>query len=124
MRIGIDDLDKAVRDELEAYAAEVQESIDAAVVRVARRCLAQIRRNSPKKSGKYRKGWTMATQKGRLSATAVIYNKTRYFLIHLLENGYQKANGGRVNGTPHVEPAAEEAQRELVEEITKSIKEL
>ena len=56
MRIGIDDLDKAVRDELEAYAAEVQESIDAAVVRVARRCLAQIRRNSPKKSGKYRKG--------------------------------------------------------------------
>ena len=55
---------------------------------------------------------------------AVIYNKTRYFLIHLLENGYQKANGGRVNGTPHVEPAAEEAQRELVEEITKSIKEL
>ena len=118
MKVSVDGLEDAVRAELEQYASEVQEEVDSAVVRVARRCLAQIRGNSPKKTGDYRKGWTMKTEKGRLNTVALIYNRTRYFLIHLLEFGYQKVTGGRVEGEPHVEPAEQQAERELLTEIT------
>ena len=118
MKVSVDGLEDAVRAELEQYASEVQEEVDSAVVRVARRCLAQIRRNSPKKTGDYRKGWTMKTEKGRLNTVALIYNRTRYFLIYLLEFGYQKVTGGRVEGEPHVEPAEQQAERELLTEIT------
>ena len=96
MKVSVDGLEDAVRAELEQYASEVQEEVDSAVVRVARRCLAQIRRNSPKKTGDYRKGWTMKTEKGRLNTVALIYNRTRYFLIHLL----REISARHGHGTP------------------------
>lgn len=118
MKVSVDGLEDAVRAELEQYASEVQEEVDSAVVRVARRCLAQIRRNSPKKTGDYRKGWRLRTDKTRLSISEIIHNATDWQLIHLLEFGHQKASGGRVEGEPHVEPAEQQAERELLTEIT------
>ena len=123
MKIRIDELSEAVQAELEQYAGEVQENVDAAVIRVARRCLKKIRKDSPKRSGAYRKGWRMQIEKGPLSTAAVIYNRTRWFLIHLLEDGHQKAAGGRVEGTPHVEPAGQQAEKELVDELTNVLRE-
>lgn len=123
MKIRIDELSEAVRAELEQYAGEVQENVDAAVIRVARRCLKKIRRDSPKRSGAYRKGWRMQIVKGPLSAAAIIYNRTRWFMIHLLEDGHQKAAGGRIEGTPHVEPAEQQAEKELVDELTNVLRE-
>lgn len=122
MKIKADDLEQAVQDELELYGAEVREAVDAAVLRVARSCLAQIRRNSPKRTGDYRKGWTMQTKRGRLSTVAVIYNRTRWFLIHLLEFGNQKTSGGRQAGHPHVAPAVEDADQELMSELESSLR--
>lgn len=118
MKVSVDGLEDAVRAELEQYASEVQEDVDSAVVRVARRCLAQIRRNSPKKTGDYRKGWRLRTDKTRVSIREIIHNATDWRLIHLLEFGHQKASGGRVEGEPHVEPAEQQAERELLTEIT------
>ena len=118
MKVSVDGLEDAVRAELEQYASEVQEEVDSAVVRVARRCLAQIRRNSPKKTGDYRKGWRLRTDKTRLSISEIIHNATDWQFIHLLEFGHQKASGGRVEGEPHVEPAEQQAERELLTEIT------
>lgn len=118
MKVSVDGLEDAVRAELEQYASEVQEEVDSAVVRAARRCLAQIRRNSPKKTGDYRKGWRLRTDKTRLSISEIIHNATDWQLIHLLEFGHQKASGGRVEGEPHVEPAEQQAERELLTEIT------
>ena len=118
MKVSVDGLEDAVRAELEQYASEVQEDVDSAVVRVARRCLAQIRRNSPKKTGDYRKGWRLRIDKTRLSIREIIHNATDWRLIHLLEFGHQKASGGRVEGEPHVEPAEQQAERELLTEIT------
>lgn len=122
MRVSIDELTPAVRAELEQYAWEVREAVNSAVVRVAKRCLAQIRRGAPRRTGAYGKGWTMKTEKGRLRTVAVLYNRTRWFMTHLLENGYQKAAGGRVEGVPHVEPAERQAERELVEEIAGALR--
>lgn len=121
MKVKIDDLDKAVREELDSYSQEVGEAVDNAVLRVARHCLASIKANSPESSEAYKKGWAMAKETMRSRLLAVIYNRKRWFLIHLLENGHQKASGGRVNGKPHVGPAADQAERELVSEIIREL---
>lgn len=124
MKVTIDNMDKAIQAELEQYAYEVRDKTDSAVVRVAKKCLAQIRRDSPRQSKKYyRKGWTMKTNKGRLSTVVVLYNRTRWFLTHLLEYGHQKADGGRVDAIPHIEPVAQQAEKELVAELTRVLRE-
>lgn len=121
MKIKIDDLNKAVREELDSYSQEVGEVVDNAVLRVARRCLASIKAKSPDRSEAYKKGWAMAKETMRSRLLAVIYNRKRWFLIHLLENGHQKASGGRISGTPHVGPAADQAEQELVSEIIRDL---
>lgn len=121
MKIKIDELSKVVQEELDTYAEEVGEAVDNAVLRVAKRCLATIRQNSPVQSGEYRKGWAMKRERARARLVATIYNRKRWFLIHLLEDGHQKARGGRVPGKPHVEPAFKQADRELETEIIKEL---
>ena len=123
MKVTIDNMDKAIQAELVQYAYEVRDKTDSATIRVARNCLAQIRRNSPKLTGSYRKGWRLRTDKKRLSITGLIYNATDWQLIHLLEYGHQKADGGRVEGQPHVEPVVQQAEKELVAELTRVLRE-
>lgn len=114
MSIKIDQLSDAVRAELENYTDEVDEAVDRVVLRVARKCLSTIKRNSPRHMGDYRRGWAMKKERARGRVSATIYNRTRWFLIHLLEDGHQKAAGGRVEGKPHVGPAEDQAERELM----------
>ena len=121
MSIKIDDLDKAVRAELENYSREVGEVVDNAVLRVAKRCLSSVRTNSPDRSSAYRKGWTLVKEQMRSRLLAVIYNRNRWFLTHLLENGHQRASGGRVEGKPHVGPAADQAEKELLSELLRKL---
>lgn len=121
MKVNIDGLGQAIQEELDAYAYSVKEEVDAAVIRAGRSCLAQIRKNSPKRSRAYRRGWRMQIRAGRLNTVAVIYNRTRWFLIHLLEDGYQKLSGGRVEGEPHVGPAEQQAEKDLEDDIIRAI---
>ena len=121
MKVKPDDLSKAVQEELDNYADEVGEAVDNAVLRVAKRCLATIQQNSPVRSDAYQRGWTITKERIRSRLVAVIHNRKRWFLIHLLEYGHQKSGGGRVPGEPHVAPAAEQADRELEAEIIKEL---
>lgn len=91
--------------------------------KIARRCLKRIRAASPRFSGDYAAGWRMRKKNngpGKIP-TDIIYNATNYQLIHLLEFGHQKANGGRVDANPHVGPAAEEAADELLSAVADAI---
>ena len=121
MKIKIDELSKVVQEELDTYAEEVGEAVDNAVLRVAKRCLDTIRQNSPVRSGKYQKNWTITKERIRSRLVAKIHNRKHWQLIHLLEYGHQKSGGGRVPGEPHVEPTIEQADRELPEEIIKEL---
>lgn len=113
-KIKIDDLTDAIVDSLEEYREDVTEGVKNSVKTVAKEASAELRRTSPKKTGGYAKGWTKKKvfeneQDLRMS----VCNPKHYGLIHLLENGHAKVNGGRVEGIAHVYPTEQNAIRKL-----------
>lgn len=124
MKVKIDDLAATVELELNQYGEDVREGIAAIVKRVSAKCVRRLQQRSPKRTGRYAKSWTKQESKPPAQPSAIIYNREYGWLVHLLENGHAKAGGGRVEGVPHVGPAAEEAERELVADAENLLREV
>lgn len=123
MSIKIDDLAKAVMKELESYSDHLMDDIKRDVKEVATSCRDKIRQNSPVKTGDYRKGWSSRVAfENNQDIRMEVYNKTDYQLTHLLEHGHAKTGGGRVPGKPHIKPAADWAEEQLVKKVEVSVK--
>ena len=125
LKITADDLSDEVHAILAEYADDIASALSDAVMLTAKETLRIVKKESPKRSGDYRKGWRIKRVKGGYYdrvVSAVIHNKTRYRLTHLLENGYQKATGGRVEGRPPIRTAEREAIRLLPELVLREIK--
>lgn len=123
------DLAKAVNDELIKYNKLTQAQVKKAVQKVGTDCRNEIKVKSPKKNGDYASGWRKRTVYESATAIRVeVYNATDYQLTHLLEYGHVVKNrpNGRVLGSarafPHIRPAEERAQKELVKLIEKAVR--
>lgn len=126
VHITADDLSDAVVDVLNGFADDVASAVTDAVMMTAEQTVKIVKEKSPKKTGKYRKGWKIKKVKGGYFdrvASATIHNKDEYRRTHLLEYGHQKADGGRVEGTPHIRTAEQAAIRLLPELIQREIEE-
>lgn len=91
-------------------------------------CAKALRKRSPKGSSKrkpYRNGWTcrMVNRKGSGGTikTAVVHNKNKPQIAHLLEYGHAKRNGGKVDGTPHIRPAEAEYTEEFMDAVKRRL---
>ena len=123
MNIEIEKLAETVSESLREYSVEVFADVKEAVKEVSKECLSEIKKNAPKSSGDYKKGWRLKTEYDRKNDTRVIiYNKTTYQLTHLLEHGHAKAGGGRVEGKPHIAPAEKNAVEKLVKRVEEIVK--
>ena len=87
------------------------------VTKVAGSTLKKIKKNSPVKTGKYKKGWRKTVVKENSTSLVITVHDAKYSLVHLLEKGHQKRGGGRVPAIKHVEPAEQAAIAELEKEI-------
>ena len=130
MPINPNDFTAAISGILEDYAEDVQEAVAQAVEATGKKALKTVKAKSPvrksKGGGRYKKGWRMKKERSGVFGTqarVTVYNATDGPLVHLLENGHQKSNGGRVEGIPHVRPAYEEAERLLPELTARAIEE-
>lgn len=130
MSISPNDFTAAVSQILDDYAEDVQEAVAQAVEETGKKALRTVKAKSPVRKGKgggrYKKGWRVKKEHGGVFGTqaqVTVYNKTDGPLAHLLEDGHQKAGGGRVEGIPHVRPAYEEAERLLPELTARAIEE-
>lgn len=110
MEISIDNLAKEVISILDEYNNDVTKQVKEAVTLSAAHALNVVKDKSPQKSGDYKKGWCLTTNyDGKNDRRITLHNRKKPQLTHLLENGYEKQNGGRVQGTPHISTAENEA---------------
>lgn len=123
MKVKTNGFEKEIDLILEDYAEDIRALIADSARKIALRCRNRIRAASPRLTGGYAAGWRMKTKdngKGKIP-TYIVHNKTDWPLVHLLELGHQKADGGRVAERPHVRPAAEAAAEELVAAAAEAI---
>lgn len=102
---------------LNEYTEEVTEALEDTKKELAKEAVKTLRQTSPKRRGKYRKGWTKTKQ----GTKYVVHNRV-YQLPHLLEKGHAKRNGGRVGAIVHIKPVEERIAREAPERFRRILK--
>lgn len=110
---------QAVKEYTEDVAEAVAQEVDA----TSKAVLDDIQAASPVKSGEYKKGWRRTeseTGSGRIRY--IIHQKKKPQLVHLLELGHAKRDGGRVEGKPHLRPAYDRHVPQMVERIKRIIR--
>lgn len=118
----VDDLEKAIMDELWAYSEEVTEQLKTDVKQVAKECLRDIKNNAPNLTEAYKKSWKVKTAyEDKEDIRVIIHSQKHYRLTHLLEHGHAKVGGGRVEGKPHIGPAEQKAEEKLIKKVKVSI---
>lgn len=113
-KVKVDGLAKAIAAELAAYDQEVTDGLKKEVRQVAKEMVTQLKQTSPRDSGEYASGWKAKVEhESAQDIRERVYNAKKPRLTHILENGHAKVNGGRVEGTPHIGPAEQQAADKL-----------
>lgn len=84
--------------------------------KAAKMAEATLHETSPKRTGKYAKGWTTEEHDTSRGFSVVVRNKTKPGITHLLEKGHMTRKGNRTKELPHIAPAYEKAKRLLEDE--------
>lgn len=118
-----------INDILNDYSNDIQEDITETAINISKDAANELKNTSPKRTGKYRKGWRVKTQKGNGYVDCIVHNGTRWQLTHLLEKGHkivgrngQPRRGGMVKPKVHIKPVEEKAVREYEREVENIIK--
>lgn len=120
--ISIDELSGEITLAVQQYTEDVSKSIEKKIDVTASDIVAELKTTSPKDTGKYAKGWTSKKDTSGGSYKRVVHNKEKPGLVHLLEFGHAKVNGGRVDGRPHLRPAYDRHAGKLEKAIKDIIK--
>ena len=117
------DLERAVKDILQDYSVEVAKAATEAVQEVTKEATKKLRQTSPKRKGRYARGWTGKVEKTATTVDATVYGKTgTYQIAHLLEHGHARRGGGRnVSGIEHIKPVEEWAIKEVEKRIREKV---
>lgn len=120
-----EEIPEALFKHLRRYAQGIAEAVDELTVETANQLKNQIKADSPKRTGAYRRGWvskTISEQRGRRKG--IVYNKEKPQLTHLLENGHyiKRKNTedwalGYAFGKPHIEPNKERINEKYLKKV-------
>lgn len=116
----VNELSGLIEKELTAYRENSTDVVKKSVKEAATEIKNEISDHAPVgTSGKYAKSWrTKKTAETDTSVTYTVYaNKDGYRLAHLLEFGHATRNGGRTSGKPHIKPAEEKGEKDLMDKI-------
>ncbi len=119
------DLGDAIAELLELYHEEVVEDINAAGEKAAKKLVALTKATAPKDSGKFAKSITYTAKKKRGTGDKEFTwgaKAPHHRITHLLVNGHETVNGGRVPGDPFLENALETVLPEYESDIEEAIK--
>lgn len=122
-KVKVDDLSKAILEELKNYEGVTEEAAEKGLTETSKSALQELRNAHPSGSGEYgswdayNKSWKIL--KLKRDKKAVIHNEKHYRLTHLLEKGHAKVNGGRTRAFPHIKPVEDKCDDELLKNIRK-----
>lgn len=111
-----------IKDILNEYSVDIQENIVKVTENVAKKGADKLKQTSPKRTGKYSKGWRVKTTKGRGEVSSTIYNATNWQLTHLLEKPHLLRNGRLSTPKVHIYPVEQQCIKEYETEVEKVIK--
>lgn len=111
-----------IKDILSDYSDDIQDAITLEAQNVAKKAQNELKNTSPKRTGKYRKGWRVNVEKGRGFVNCIVHNATAYQLTHLLEKPHALRNGGVSTPKVHIKPVEEAAIKEFESNVAKIIK--
>jgi hypothetical protein len=121
--VSIDNMDDVIMKELEKYANLATDDMKDAVKDTAKSIKSDIEGSAPVLTGRYKKSWKIKKiRENANSLDVLIHSSNRYQLTHLLEFGHAKRGGDRVAGKPHIEPAAEKGEQDLIKAIEEKLK--
>ncbi len=112
-----------IKDILNDYCVDIQDGISQEAQTISRQAVDELKVTSPKRprSGKYAKGWTVNTKKGRGIINCTVWNAKHWRLTHLLENGHITRNGRtRAKAIKHIEPV----EKKCVDAYTKGVEKI
>jgi len=126
--VRIDDLDEAIRAEIEAMNAKAISNCNKAAEKAANEAVKELKASSPVRAdgynrkyppGSYAKSWTKTKESNVLGVTGyTVHNKKHYQLTHLLEFGHIIAGTGkRSKAFPHIGDANNRASKLFIEEV-------
>lgn len=118
-------LGKAITEQLTLYHEDVVEQVNAAGERAVKELVSKTKKTAPKRSGDYRRAIT-STETTHTATGDKEYTwgakAPHYRLTHLLVNGHQLPNGGRVPGDPFLENALAEVLPEYEKAVKEALK--
>ncbi|MCD8398097.1 MAG: HK97 gp10 family phage protein [Lachnospiraceae bacterium] len=121
-KVSVDEMADVINDYLKEYADLAADVMKNAVKKTATSVKKDIQANAPVETGAYKKSWTTkktAESSERIEMT--VYSKNRYQIAHLLEHGHALRGGGRARAFPHIAPAEEAGEEELVRQLKKGL---
>lgn len=122
-KVTIDGLRDAVMEGLKEYAWLAADDMKDAVKKTAKSVRKDIQDNAPVRTGKYKKSWSVKTvSENSDSIDLIVHSRNRYQIAHLLEHGHAKRGGGRVAAKPHIAPAEQAGNKNLLNEIQQKLK--
>ena len=109
------DLTAQLVSALKEYSSTCEEQIQEVLQDVAKEAKKQLSSASPKRTGKYKRGWKVTLTRRAGYCKVDIHNK-QYQLTHLLEKGH-RVGSGRSPAIVHIKPVEEWAIKEAERRI-------
>lgn len=127
VKVKPEQLDEAIRGQLETYSAEITKNIHENLKEVAETTAETLKKGGAYKerTGKYTPDWSVTARKA-VSTTQgeqySVHNRQHYQLTHLLEKGHVTRNGKRTRAFEHILPAEQAAEELAVEAVEKAVR--
>lgn len=121
-KVPVGSLSETIQKLLDEYGDKAKEAIDLASKDTANKVKKELRSVSPG-SGKYKRSWSVKTEKGRLSTTSTVYSKLPG-LPHLLEYPHMLRNGRASRPQVHIYPVYQRAEEQFEQDVKKRLEQL
>lgn len=123
--VSIEKMEKELREILQDYEDLTTEEVNTVVKNTANTVKKAIKQEAPEDTGVYERSWkSEKTSENRRKVSYTVYSNGRGRLAHLLEDGHDLKDRygnkiGEVKDYPHITPAAENAEKELMYQLRK-----